>query len=51
MNKLKEILFLKSVKGVGKATIYKRYWHYLEKGIDIDELEKIVAGEENGLIV
>lgn len=51
MNKLKEILFLKSVKGVGKAKIYKRYWHYLEKGIDIDELEKIVAGEENGLIV
>lgn len=51
MNKLKEILFLKSVKGVGKAKIYKRYWHYLEKGIDIDELEKIVAGEENGLII
>lgn len=51
MNRLKEILFLKSVKGVGKATIYKKYWSYLKKGISIDDLEKIVAGEEKGLIV
>ena len=30
MIKLKEILFLKNLKKVGKATIYKKYWEMLE---------------------
>lgn len=51
MNKLREILFLKSVKGIGKAKIYRKYWHYLEKGMNMDELEKSVASEESGLDV
>ena len=51
MNKLREILFLKSVKGIRKAKIYRKYWHYLEKGMNMDELEKSVASEESGLAV
>ena len=44
MIKLKEILFLKNLKKVGKATIYNKYWEMLE-GCDAlfdlaDEVEK-----------
>lgn len=51
MDKLKEILFLKNIKGVGKAKIHKKYWGYLENGADIDELGKIIAYKETGLVV
>lgn len=37
MNKLKEILFLKSIKGVGKAKIYKKYWEILNELTDLDD--------------
>lgn len=37
MKKFKEILFLKNLKGVGKAKIYKNYWDNL-KSSDIGEL-------------
>ena len=51
MNKLREILFLKSIKGIGKAKIYRKYWRYLEEGMNMDKLEKSVASEESGLAV
>lgn len=38
MNKFKEILLLKNLKRVGKATIYKKYWNLLENSKSLDEL-------------
>ena len=38
MIKLKEILFLKSLKRVGKATIYKTYWNMLNDSDDFYDL-------------
>ncbi len=38
MIKLKEILFLNSLKGVGKATIYKTYWNMLNDSDDFYDL-------------
>ena len=38
MKKFKEILFLKNLKRVGKATIYKKYWDILNDCNDFDEL-------------
>lgn len=38
MIKLKEILFLNSLKGVGKATIYKTYWDMLKNSDDFYDL-------------
>lgn len=38
MEKFKEILFLKSLKRVGKATIYGKYWEILDNSNDLDEL-------------
>ena len=38
MIKLKEILFLKNLKKVGKATIYKKYWEMLEGSDDFFDL-------------
>lgn len=38
MIKFKEILFLNSLKGVAKATIYKRYWHMLNDSDDFYDL-------------
>lgn len=38
MKKFKEILFLKSLKGVGKATIYKTYWDILNVSKNFDDL-------------
>ena len=38
MIKLKEILFLNSLKGVGKATIYKTYWNMLKNSDDFYDL-------------
>ena len=38
MIKLKEILFLNSLKGVGKVTIYKTYWNMLKNSDDFYDL-------------
>ena len=38
MIKFKEILFLKSLKRVGKASIYGKYWKILTETNDLDEL-------------
>ncbi len=38
MKKFKEITFLKNLKRVGKATIYKTYWDILNDSKDFDEL-------------
>lgn len=38
MIKLKEILFLKNLKRVGKATIYGKYWKILNESEDLDDL-------------
>ena len=38
MKKFKEILFLKNLKRVGKATIYKKYWDILNDSKDFGEL-------------
>ena len=43
MNKLKELLFLKSLKRVGKATIYKKYWDILNS---TDEYYDLVSEVE-----
>lgn len=37
MNKFKEIIFLKNLKRVGKATIYKNYWEVLNESKDFDD--------------
>ena len=38
MKKFKEILFLKSLKRVGKVTIYGKYWEILNDSCGLDEL-------------
>ena len=38
MIKFKELLFLKNLKGVGKAKIYKKYWDILSNCKDFDDL-------------
>ena len=38
MEKFKEILFLKSLKRVGKATIYGKYWEILNKSNGLEDL-------------
>jgi len=38
MKKFKEILFLKNLKRVGKATIYGKYWKVLNESKDLDDL-------------
>jgi len=38
MKKIREILFLKSIKGIGKTTIYKKYWSLLNDCKNLDEL-------------
>lgn len=38
MNKFKELLFLKSLKRVGKATIYNKYWDILNGCNSFDDL-------------
>ena len=43
MIKLKEILFLKNLKRVGKATIYKKYWNLLK---DCDDFYDLVSEVE-----
>lgn len=40
MNKFKELLFLKNLKRVGKATIYKKYWDIL---IDCGNFDDLVS--------
>lgn len=38
MEKFKELLFLNSIKRVGKAAIYGKYWDILVNAIDFDDL-------------
>lgn len=38
MNKFKELIFLKNLKRVGKATIYKNYWDVLNDCENFDDL-------------
>ena len=38
MKKFKEILFLKSLKRVGKAKIYGKYWKILNETEDLEDL-------------
>ena len=38
MIKFRELLFLKNLKRVGKATIYKKYWDILNNSKDFDDL-------------
>ncbi len=46
MERFRELLFLKNIKGVGKSTIYKRFWHYLSENGCIDALfESILQNE------
>lgn len=47
MKKLKEILFLKNIKGVGKAAIYAKFWNALQVSTNIDGLMKMVAKESS----
>lgn len=49
MRNLKELLFLKGIKGVGKVRIQKKYMPYLMEGADLHELCKTVAREEKNL--
>lgn len=49
MKNLKELLFLKGIKGVGKVRIQKRYLPYLMEGTDLHELCETVAREEKNL--
>ncbi len=49
MKKYKELLILKNLRGIGKATIYKRYWDVLEKIDHSDELIDIVRERETGI--
>ncbi len=49
MKKFKELLFLKNLKGIGKATIYRRYWDALQKTESEKELVDIVRERESGI--
>ncbi len=46
MEKLKEILFLKNLKGIGKSSIYKKYWEILVKANGIKEIEDYIEEKE-----
>lgn len=46
MNKLKEILFLKSITGVGNSRINKFYLPILNDNNDIDQLKEVVLSNE-----
>ena len=46
MSKLKEILFLKSIKGFGKKNIYMRYFEDLEKVDNLEDLKELVRSKE-----
>lgn len=40
MNKLKKILFLKYLKGIGKSFIYNKYWNQLRNSNSLEEIVK-----------
>ena len=46
MNKYKELLFLKGIKGVGPVRINKFYVPLLQSGLDFDGLVKTVKDNE-----
>lgn len=45
MGKFRELLFLKSIKRVGKKTIYDKYWDILESSTDFDDLVKKMSSK------
>ncbi|MCR5704776.1 MAG: DNA-protecting protein DprA [Eubacterium sp.] len=47
MNKFRELLFLKKIKGLGKTTISKKYLSELERISNIDDLVEMVKLTEN----
>ena len=49
MEKFKELLMLKSLKGIGKARIYSKYAHLLAQNYALDDLMDIVLSNENKL--
>lgn len=49
MEKFKELLFLKNIKGIGKKAIYTKYWNALNAVKDIQELRIIVEKLETRL--
>ena len=46
MNKLKELLFLISIKGIGKTAIYKRYFDDLKKAEGIEHIKEVVKQKD-----
>lgn len=46
MNKLKELLFLKSIPGVGKVKIRKKYIDFLNSNIELKKLFEIIIENE-----
>ncbi len=49
MNKFREILFLKSIKGIGKNAIYTKYWNDLKTSDGIGDLIKKIEEKETKL--
>lgn len=49
MEKFRELLFLKNLKGIGKKKIYTKYWDVLKTVQDIEELKNIVRHKETKL--
>ena len=47
MNKFKEILLLKNLRGIGKVKIYKNYWNILNNSENIDDLISIMLTKSN----
>lgn len=45
MEKFRELLFLSSIKRVGKKTIYNKYWDILESSTDFDDLVKKMSSK------
>ena len=50
MKKFKEIIFLKSIKRVGKSTIYGKYWEILKNSENIDDLITKIDKSDEELI-
>lgn len=46
MNKLKELLFLNSIKGIGKNAIYRRYFDDLQKAEGIEFIKEAVKQKD-----
>ncbi len=51
MENFRGLTFLKNLKGVGKAKIYKKYWEYLQNDLTVNELAEVVVEQENGITI